>query len=110
MEMRPSLAPDAMRTYREELEGQVGDHCSAVLLESSCIGITENGVTYMDKDDKECTIDADTVILAAGMQSRNVEAETFRECTKDFRKIGDCVRVRNVKHAIRDAFDAAMTI
>ena len=31
LEMQPKLAPDAMRTYQEELEGQVHDHCTAIL-------------------------------------------------------------------------------
>jgi hypothetical protein len=99
-----------MRTYREELEGQVGDHCSAVILNAHCTGIDEKSVTYTEKDGRECSIEADSVIFAVGMQSRDSEAETFRECAENFRKIGDCAEVGNVKHAIRDAFDAAMTI
>jgi NADPH-dependent 2,4-dienoyl-CoA reductase/sulfur reductase-like enzyme len=110
MEMQSSLAPDAMRTYREELQGQVDDHCSAVLLSACCSKINDNGVLYTDQDGKECSLTADTVILAAGMKPRSTEAEVFRECAQDFRRIGDCFRVGNVKHAIRAAFDAAMTL
>jgi pyruvate/2-oxoglutarate dehydrogenase complex dihydrolipoamide dehydrogenase (E3) component len=110
MEMLPSLAPDAMRTYREELQGQVSDHCTAVLPGARCSGISADGVTYTDKDGIENTITADTVIIAVGMRPKDAEAEMFRACAADFRRVGDCAVVGNVKHAIRGAFDAAMTL
>jgi 2,4-dienoyl-CoA reductase-like NADH-dependent reductase (Old Yellow Enzyme family)/thioredoxin reductase len=109
LEMQSSLAPDAMRTYREELQGQVGDHCTAALLSAKCTAITAEGVTYEDGSGVH-TAPADTVILALGMRSRAAEAESFRGCAENFRKIGDCDKVGNVKLATRQAFDAAMTI
>lgn len=109
LEMQSKLAPDAMRTYQEELEGQVHDHAAA------CTGakvteITEKGVTYVDRDGAEHTVEADTVILAVGMKPRAAEAESYRGCAEHFRKIGDCVKVGNVKVVTRAAFDAAMTL
>ena len=109
LEMRSSLAPDAMRTYQEELVGQVYDHAKAVT-GARVTGISVQGVTYLDSDQQPHTLPADTVLLAVGMRSKAEEAETFRPCAKQFRKLGDCVKVGNVSHAIHQAYDAAMTI
>lgn len=110
LEMKDKLAPDAMRTYQEELVGQVGDHCTAAITEARVTAITEAGVVYTDKDGAEHTVPADTVILAVGMKPRAAEAESYRGCAGDFRKIGDCVKVGNVKVVTRAAFDAAMAL
>ncbi len=110
LEMRDELAADAMRTYREELIGQVYDHASAVVLKARCSGITDSGIKYTDGNGVEHYLDADTVIIAAGMEAKSLEAEEFRGCAEDFRMLGDCARVGNVKHATRAAYDAAMSL
>lgn len=109
LEMQKKLAPDAMRTYQEELEGQVHDHCTAIL-EATVTEISPDGVTYRDSAGALHTVPADTVLLAVGMRPRSRQAETFRPCAEEFRKFGDCVKVGNVKTVTRAAFDAAMTI
>lgn len=109
LEMQSKLAPDAMRTYQEELEGQVNDHCTAVL-GATVTEISAAGVSYKDASGAVHTVPADTVLLAVGMRSRSQQAETFRGCAEEFRKVGDCVKVGNVKTVTRAAFDAAMTI
>ncbi len=109
LEMKSELARDAMRTYREELEGQVHDHCEAIV-DAQVTLIEADGVTYTDVDGNSHKIPCDTVILAVGMKALTAEAETFRECAESFRKLGDCVKVGNVKTVTRAAFDAAMTL
>ena len=52
----------------------------------------------------------DVSILAVGMKPRAAEAESYRNSCENFRKIGDCVKVGNVKTVTRAAFDAAMTL
>ena len=109
LEMQSALAPDAMRTYREELEGQVRDHCTAIT-DAKVTKIEADGVCYTDAQGTQHKVAADTVLLAVGMKSRAAQAETFRPCAENFRKLGDCVKVGNVKLAVRAAFDTAMTL
>ena len=109
LEMQTKLAPDAMRTYQEELEGQVHDHCTAIT-GARVTEIQADGVVYQDKTGESHKVPADTVILAVGMRPLTAQAETFRACAEDFRKLGDCVKVGNVKTVTRAAYDAAMTI
>ena len=110
LEMQKALCPDATRTYREELQGQVSDHCKAAITGGTCTSITETGVYYKDQAGEEHFIEADTVILAMGMRSTNDHAESFRDCAETFRAIGDCVKVSNVQKAVRQGFDAAMCL
>ncbi len=65
---------------------------------------------YEDEAGVQHTVPADTVLLAVGMRPLRQQAETFRRCAENFRKIGDCDKVGNVKTATRSAFDAAMTL
>ncbi len=110
LEMKPSLCPDATRTYKEELQGQVADHCKAAITGGTCTGITPEGVAYRDREGQTQILPADTVILAMGMRPNTAEAESLRHCAPTFRAIGDCVRVRNVQKAIREGYDAAMCL
>lgn len=109
LEMQSKLAPDAMRTYQEELEGQVHDHCSHVL-GARVTAIRAQGVSYVDSQGAEHQVDADTVILAAGMRSLSAQAEEFRDSAPAFRRLGDCLKIGNISTAVRIAYDAAMTI
>lgn len=106
---RPKLSPYSMRTYQEELEGQVRDHCTAYT-GVTVKEITADGVRYINADGLEAFERADTVLLAVGMKPKAAEAETFRSSCEQFRKLGDCVKVGNVKTVTRAAYDAAMTL
>lgn len=106
---RPNLCKDATRTYREELEGQVHDHCKAVT-SAACTAITDKGVVYTTPDGEEHLIECDTAIIALGMRARVDDSEAFRGTAYNFRRIGDCVKARNVKWATRNAYEAAMSL
>jgi len=77
---------------------------------SRCTGITEIGLTFVDGEGTEHTVDADTVVLAAGMRPRTAEAEAFRPLAFDFAVTGDCVKAQNVRTATRSAFDAVLQL
>jgi 2,4-dienoyl-CoA reductase-like NADH-dependent reductase (Old Yellow Enzyme family)/thioredoxin reductase len=110
LEMQGQLCPDAMRTYREELQGQVEDHCQRAITGGTCTAITEDGVHYRDATGADQFLPADTVILAMGMRPTTALAESFRGCAENFRAMGDCVKVGNVQKAVRQGFDAAMCL
>ena len=75
-----------------------------------CTGITETGITYVDAEGVEHAVEADTVVLAAGMKPRNDEAEAFRMIGEEFFAIGDCVTPKNVRTATRTGYDAAIQL
>lgn len=53
---------------------------------------------------------ADTVIIAAGMKGRQVEASSFAQAAPVFYQVGDCLAATNIYEANRLAFNAAMEI
>ena len=107
LEMMPEIARDAMRTYREELIGQLADNHCVVFTGCKCLEISAGRVIYQDSEGQRGELKADTVLLAVGMRSRRKEAETFRKCAPIFRKIGDCGKVGTVRLAVRHGWNVA---
>jgi 3D (Asp-Asp-Asp) domain-containing protein len=80
------------------------------LTNAHCAAITDQGIQYIDKNGKKHIIAADSVVIAVGMKAKLTEAEAVRDTALDFRPIGDCIEVKNVKMAVRSAFDTARQI
>ncbi len=110
IEMLPELAPDASITHRIELLLELGREKNLQYITSAkCTKAAENNVTYMvGNDTKE--IEADSIIIAAGMKPNFSEAMEFTGIAVKFTGIGDCVRARTVENAIKDAYYAAVNI
>lgn len=106
----PLLARDAMRTYREELIGQLEDNRCQVLAGCACVEIDGGTVIYTDPNGERKMLEADTVLLAAGMRPRREEAEAFRKCAPVFHKIGDCDKAGSVRLAVRAGWNAAYAL
>ena len=110
VEMQADIAPDASKTHRDELLVEIrNDEKLRVLTGARCTGVTANSVTY-EKDGKAETIQADNVILAAGMKALVAEADALMGLTPDFAEIGDCVRARTAEWATKEGFYAAMRL
>lgn len=75
-----------------------------------CVEITEKGIRCLDKEKKEFFLEADTVILCAGMKARAELRDSFSGTAFEVKNIGDCVKARIVKDAIHEAYDAVATI
>jgi len=106
VEILPELAPDASPTHRTELLQELdNDPNLTYLTNTRCIEITANGVVCTRGD-----IEAEDVILAVGMQALSDEARTFRPEMGEFAAIGDCVRVRSIENAIKEAYYAAVRL
>lgn len=105
IEMRDDVAIDATPDHRRFmlplLEEKVKCACSLTVSE-----VTEEGVKARGADGAESFFPADTVILAAGLKARETEAESLRNCSYDFVRIGDCLRARKIYNAVREGFDA----
>ena len=105
LEMKPELCRDAPYLHHEavllELE-RLGAHTHT---NTRCIQILPDGV-LVEHDGEERKVEADTVIIAAGLAPRMEEAEAFRSCAPEFWKIGDCKQARNVRLAMHEGYDA----
>ena len=108
VEMQDKLAPDALHSQRcplmEHIEAQ-----TEYLLNARCTAVRDGSVT-VEQEGKTLTLEADTVILAAGYQARRGLADSFCVVGAEFRAIGDCVEAHNVRLAVRNGFDAAASL
>ena len=110
MEMQSELAPDASTTGRNELMTEIAAEPNFISLTSArCVSLTATSVTY-EKDGKQETIAADSVVLSAGMKAKTQEADSFIGTALGFAEIGDCVRARTVEYATKEAYYAAVNL
>jgi len=75
-----------------------------------CTRITEKGVFAVKEEGEERFYEADTVLLAVGLKSRNELVESLRNCAPDFAVIGDCLQPATVMEAIHMGYFSAMNI
>ena len=79
-------------------------------LNTTCVGITEEGVEVVDALGSRHLILADSVVLAVGSRSLSEQVEALRDCAPDFQWIGDCYRPGKVTDAISRGYFAALDI
>ena len=112
LEMRSMLAPDAwpihyytmFRAAWEALPNFRG------LVNARCTAISDTGVTYVDEEGNEHTLQAGSVVIAAGMKARSAEAMGYLEGGGSAHMIGDCVEAADIHQAMRSAFSIASTL
>lgn len=113
IEMQDSLCPEASKTCADEIRVCLEENENfTAILGAKCQSMTKNSVTYIDKDGKEQTATADTIILAAGMRAKSELADSFITETdiKDCVEVGDCVFARTVEQATAEAYNAVMDL
>lgn len=109
VEMTDTVAADEMHLTRDAMLDRM-DATMTYYTNATCTGVTDQGLTYRDKDGAEHLIEADTVIVAAGMRPRLDAAMSFAGCARDWEQIGDCIAPSNVRNAVRTGYDAANRI
>ena len=103
VEMAVDIAREANSIHRPHMMKKIvtlGEKIT-ILRSTTCGEVTDTGIVCTDRDGKSRTIEADTVILSAGMLPRIDVADALEIPSRDFRMIGE---------AIREGYDAAMEI
>ena len=70
----------------------------------------EKNKIYYKKGQEESCIDADTIVMAAGLAARTEEAMALCPEGVDVFLAGDCKKARDIEHATRTGFEAAVRI
>jgi pyruvate/2-oxoglutarate dehydrogenase complex dihydrolipoamide dehydrogenase (E3) component len=109
VEMTDQVARDEMYLTRDAMIDRM-DATMTYYVNAACTGITAQGLTFKDKDGNEHQVEADTVIVAAGMRPRLDAAMSFAGCARAWEQIGDCIAPSNVRNAVRTGYDAANRI
>ena len=111
VEMRDMLAPDGLFTERMHTIHFMDEHPDLQYhLETACTGITDEGVLVKDKNGEERLIQADTVVLCAGLRPKAAERDSFHGLAFDVIEAGDCEKGGMLVKATHDGYNAALRI
>lgn len=109
VEMKDGLAKDApyihWRHLLTKLDESVHSYCSAKVL-----SVEENGVKIADAEGKEQLLEADTVLVAAGMRGTSEHFDSWHELADEVIVVGDCRKASKILEAMRTGYCAGMTI
>ncbi|MCL1834759.1 MAG: FAD-dependent oxidoreductase [Oscillospiraceae bacterium] len=81
-----------------------------VLTLTQCLSIDEGGVTVRDKDGKESYIEADTIVLSAGMKPLSEEAWKLYGIGGQTIITGDCAKPARMNEAVRYGWFAGFNL
>ncbi len=109
IEMTGAIAQEEYSIPRQALVEHMNEYVT-YYCGVKCTAITQEGMEVADSYGNHALLEADTVVLAAGMRARAQEAEQFRGLSLFFESIGDCVVAKNVRGATRSGYDAASII
>jgi 2-enoate reductase len=108
IEMTDQIATKLEATTRQALIDRLKDKKVRILLNQTVKEIGAEYVKTIDLDGKTATANADSVIIATGLLSReNTGLENIIEKTIS---IGDCIEARNIYHCVHEAWNAVINL
>lgn len=109
VEMRDSLAPDApfihWKHLLQKLDTAVHAYCSAKV-----VSIEEDGVRIIDGSGQEQLLEADTVLIAAGMRANGGKYDHWSSLVDEMIFVGDSRKAGKILDAMRTGYCAAACI
>jgi len=105
-EMATSVGPSNRAFFLSRLL----DKGVTLLREVKYNSVSPEGVIITTKDGEERTIEADTVVLAAGAVSDTTLYEAIKDKISEVYSIGDCVEPRTIRDAISEGFRTGQKI
>ena len=79
------------------------------LTKAETVAVTPTSVTFR-KDGQTCTLDADSVVICGGMESRQEEALRYAAAAPEFYLAGDARQPANILRSVRSAYGIASMI
>lgn len=108
VEMTDTIAAQGNMLYKIALRHKMEEAKSlSVMLEAKCQEILSGCVRVIDKEGKEVTLPADTVIIAAGVRANRKIAESFYGIVPMTYMIGDCEKPRKIQEATLEGYTIA---
>jgi len=81
-----------------------------VLTQTTCVGITDKGALVKGPDGVETLIEADSVVLSAGMKARNAEAWELYGVGGQSIIVGDCKKAARMNEAVTEGYFAGFNL
>ncbi|MBM4448182.1 MAG: FAD-dependent oxidoreductase [Chloroflexi bacterium] len=110
MRRGPEMATGVGPTVRDFFLSRLLEKGVTLLREVKYNSVSPKGVSITTRDGKERTIEADTVILAAGSVPETGLYEAIKGKIAEVYRIGDCVKPRTIRDAISEGFQTGQKI
>jgi len=110
MRRGPEMATSVGPSNRAFFLSRLLDKGVTLLREVKYNSVGPEGVNITTKDGEERTIEADTVVLAAGSVPDNALYEDIKGKISEVYSIGDCVEPRTIRDAISEGFNIGQKI
>jgi len=110
MRRGPEMATSVGPSNRAFFLSRLLDKGVTLLREVKYNSVGPEGVNITTKDGEERTIEADTVVLAAGSVPDNALYEDIKGKISEVYSIGDCVEPRTIRDAISEGFSIGQKI
>jgi 2,4-dienoyl-CoA reductase (NADPH2) len=102
VEELPSMAPKMIPTARAPLLKRLEKAGVEMLTSAKCTGVTERGLEVRDKEGRARTIEADTVVVAAGARPDQSLLQGLKDVVPEIHLAGDCSEPLDIWAAIHD--------
>lgn len=109
IEMKDTWAPDAYWMHKVAMDKYLRDSNVKIRVSTAAKEIADNGI-LCQAPEGEVFIEADTILLAAGMKSRKDAALGFYNTAPKVVEIGDGIRPGRVVDAVKFGYYAALDI
>lgn len=110
IEMQDDILNDMMPMTRSCLMDMITENHIKVLTGCKVSSINSDSVTYTDKEGKEVTIPADTVVSAFGYKNYNPLEEIARANCDEVIVIGGAIKAGNAITATKEGYEAALNL
>jgi 2,4-dienoyl-CoA reductase-like NADH-dependent reductase (Old Yellow Enzyme family)/thioredoxin reductase len=109
VEMLPDVCMDANGRHRPLLVAELN---KSVTCRTGLRGVrvTKDGLVCADKDGRELTLEADTIICSVGQRALRPAADALRDCAPEVVELGDCVKPAQVTQAVFRGHFAALDL
>jgi pyruvate/2-oxoglutarate dehydrogenase complex dihydrolipoamide dehydrogenase (E3) component len=95
--------------WRSQLEWILEQSTCKTYVSTKLLELKEKSV-LLEKEGKQFSLDADTLILSTGFTPKKEEADSFYGICYHTFKIGDCYKVRKLPQAVNEGYYRALAI
>ncbi len=110
VEMTEVIAGEADGGLKQMIDEKIDQYDISVFKESQCKKITDKGVLVQTLSGEEITLEADTVLVAAGVRAKDAETEKLRNACYaediEFISVGDCRKAGRIREATSSGYFA----
>jgi len=106
----PTIAVAQAPIVREPLVGRLADKGVTMLTGVRYEEITPDGLVITNREGRQQTIPADTIVLAAGSRPNTELLKALEEKVPEVYRIGDCLEPRSLMEALAEGFHSGRNL